>query len=88
MKLSDYGIVPEHKDLAGIPARVTAVHRDRYEIVTDRRDAIFHAVQTAQAGDVIVLAGKGHEDYQIFENNRHTHFDEREIVAEALNVLA
>lgn len=58
------------------------------DVVTDRRDAIFHAVRTAEKGDVIVLAGKGHEDYQIFENNRHTHFDEREIVAEALNVLA
>ena len=62
-----------------------AIPRD---VVTDRRDAIFHAVRTAEKGDVIVLAGKGHEDYQIFENNRHTHFDEREIVAEALNVLA
>lgn len=59
-----------------------------HDVVTDRRDAIFHAVRTAEKGDVIVLAGKGHEDYQIFENNRHTHFDEREIVADALNALA
>jgi len=59
-----------------------------YEAVTDRREAIFHAVKTAQKGDVIVLAGKGHEDYQIFENNRTVHFDEREIVADALNTLA
>lgn len=58
------------------------------EVVTDRRDAIIHAVKTAHTGDVIVLAGKGHEDYQIFENNRTIHFDEREIVAEALNTLA
>ena len=34
------------------------------EVVIERREAIFHAVQTAKAGDVIVLAGKGHEDYQ------------------------
>ncbi len=59
-----------------------------YDVVVDRREAIFHAVQTAQAGDVIVLAGKGHEDYQIFENNRTVHFDEREIVADALHTLA
>ncbi len=58
------------------------------DTVADRRDAIFHAVRTAQTGDVIVLAGKGHEDYQIFENNRTVHFDEREIVAEALAALA
>ncbi len=58
------------------------------EVVVDRREAIFHAVQTAKAGDVIVLAGKGHEDYQIFENNRTVHFDEREITADALKTLA
>ncbi len=58
-----------------------------YDVVTDRAEAIAHALQIAQKGDVIVLAGKGHEDYQIFENNRHTHFDEREVVAEALQKL-
>ena len=82
---------PRDEDPDAIIADVVAGLADSavpYEIVTDRRDAIFHAVQTAQAGDVIVLAGKGHEDYQIFENNRHTHFDEREIVADALKTLA
>lgn len=59
-----------------------------YEVVIDRKDAIFHAVRTAKPGDVIVLAGKGHEDYQIFENNRTVHFDEREIAADALKTLA
>ncbi len=59
-----------------------------YETITDRREAIFHGCAIAQPGDVLVLAGKGHEDYQIFENNRHIHFDEREIVAEALAQLA
>ena len=58
-----------------------------YEVVVDRREAITHALKTAEAGDVIVLAGKGHEDYQIFANNYHTHFDEREVVADALKEL-
>ena len=58
-----------------------------YDVVTDRREAIAHALQTAQPGDVIVLAGKGHEDYQIFANGEHTHFDEREVVAEALAAM-
>ena len=35
-------------------------------------------------GDIIVLAGKGHEDYQILKDNVHIHFDEREIVKDAL----
>ena len=58
-----------------------------YDIVTDRREAIMHALETAESGDIIVLAGKGHEDYQVLENDVHIHFDEREIVAECLKKL-
>ncbi len=58
-----------------------------YDVVTDRREAIYHSLKTAQKGDVIVLAGKGHEDYQILADNVHIHFDEREIVAEGLKLL-
>ncbi len=58
-----------------------------YEVVVDRREAIAHALKTAESGDVIVLAGKGHEDYQIFANHQYIHFDEREVVAEALKNL-
>lgn len=58
-----------------------------YDVVTDRREAIYHALKTAEKGDIIVLAGKGHEDYQILENNRHIHFDEREVVADGLKLL-
>ncbi len=56
--------------------------------ITDRRKAIFHAAAIARKGDVIVLAGKGHEDYQILAGNVHIHFDEREICAEALAALS
>ncbi|MBQ1537892.1 MAG: UDP-N-acetylmuramoyl-L-alanyl-D-glutamate--2,6-diaminopimelate ligase [Ruminococcus sp.] len=55
-----------------------------YTRITDRREAIFYAVRNARAGDVIVLAGKGHEDYQILAGGKKIHFDEREIVAQAL----
>lgn len=58
-----------------------------YDVVTDRRKAIYHALKIAEKGDIIVLAGKGHEDYQILENNRHIHFDEREVVADGLKLL-
>lgn len=59
-----------------------------YDRITDRRTAIFHAVRIAKKGDVIVLAGKGHEDYQVLKDNVHIHFDEREICAEALAALS
>lgn len=58
-----------------------------YDVVTDRREAIYHALKIAEKGDIIVLAGKGHEDYQILEGNRHIHFDEREVVADGLKML-
>lgn len=58
-----------------------------YEVIEDRKEAIFHAVQSAEDGDVIVLAGKGHEDYQVLKNNQHIHFDEREIVRMALDQI-
>ncbi len=55
--------------------------RDDFEIHSDRREAIFAALSIAQKGDVIVLAGKGHETYQEINHVKH-HMDEREIVAE------
>ena len=58
-----------------------------YDVVTDRREAIYHALKIAQKGDIIVLAGKGHEDYQILAGGEHIHFDEREIVAQGLALL-
>ena len=57
-----------------------------YDVVTDRRKAIYHALKIAEKGDIIVLAGKGHEDYQII-GEKKTHFDEREVVAEGLKLL-
>ncbi|MDE5853533.1 MAG: UDP-N-acetylmuramoyl-L-alanyl-D-glutamate--2,6-diaminopimelate ligase [Ruminococcus sp.] len=58
-----------------------------YDVVVDRKKAIFHGLQIAEKGDIIVLAGKGHEDYQILAGMKHIHFDEREIVAEGLKLL-
>lgn len=55
-----------------------------YITVPDRIKAIYKSLEIAEAGDVIVLAGKGHEDYQILKNNEHIHMDEREIVKEGL----
>ena len=58
-----------------------------YLVIPDRREAIFYAIQHAQKDDLIVLAGKGHEDYQVI-GTKEIHFDEREVVAEALAALS
>jgi UDP-N-acetylmuramoyl-L-alanyl-D-glutamate--2,6-diaminopimelate ligase len=54
-----------------------------YKMVPDRREAIELAVATAQKGDVVVIAGKGHEDYQII-GNQHIPFDDRKVSAELI----
>lgn len=58
-----------------------------YVTICDRREAIHWAIKNAEKDDVIVLAGKGHEDYQILAGGKKIHFDEREVVAEALAEL-
>ena len=58
-----------------------------YAIVPDRREAIFHAISKATAGDVVIIAGKGHENYQLIGSDKF-HFDDREVAREALDRLA
>lgn len=56
----------------------------RTECVTDRREAIRHAISSAKPGCVVLIAGKGHETYQEVCGVRH-HFDDREEVKDAFN---
>ena len=53
--------------------------------IVDRREAIRTACMMAQPGDVILVAGKGHEDYQIIQGVKH-HFDDHEIIKEAFGI--
>ncbi|MCI8601235.1 MAG: UDP-N-acetylmuramoyl-L-alanyl-D-glutamate--2,6-diaminopimelate ligase [Oscillospiraceae bacterium] len=57
-----------------------------YDVVVNRREAIYFALRQAKPGDTIVLAGKGNEDYQIIGHEKFP-FDERIIVAEALKEI-
>ncbi len=58
--------------------------RTRTLSIADRREAIRTAVALAHPGDVVLIAGKGHEDYQEIKGVKH-HFDDREVVREVLN---
>jgi len=88
---SDYVILtsdnPRSENPADIIAEMEAGVRQTscpYYKLANRREAIFEAVQMAQAGDNIILAGKGSEDYQEFENKRREPFDDARVAQEAL----
>ncbi|MDT8859124.1 UDP-N-acetylmuramoyl-L-alanyl-D-glutamate--2,6-diaminopimelate ligase [Alkalihalobacillus sp. MEB130] len=55
----------------------------RYEVVMDRAEAIKQAINEAEKDDIIVIAGKGHETYQIL-GNQTIHFDDREVARQAI----
>ena len=58
-----------------------------HERIADRRAAIFRAIELAAAGDIVLILGKGHEDYQIL-NTGKIHFDDREVALAAIDKLS
>lgn len=99
-RLADYVVItsdnPRSEDPEAICREIEAgllaqrqagdVAMQGYEVVVDRRQAIERAVSLAQPGDLVVVAGKGHETYQIFKD-RTVPFDDRQVVREALQGL-
>lgn len=91
--ISDYLIVtsdnPRTEDPSAIIADIVAGlegTKTPYTVIENRVEAIHWAIANAQAGDTILLAGKGHETYQILKSGT-IHLDEREVVADALATL-
>ncbi|MDD6227439.1 MAG: UDP-N-acetylmuramoyl-L-alanyl-D-glutamate--2,6-diaminopimelate ligase [Bacteroidales bacterium] len=72
--------------IADMKAGLTAADLPNTLCITDRREAIRAAIQMAQPGSVVLIAGKGHEPYQEVKGVRH-HFDDREEVTNAFNEL-
>ena len=58
----------------------------KYVVIPDRKEAIKYCIENAQDGDIVLLCGKGHEDYQEINGERHP-FDERVIISEILEEL-
>jgi UDP-N-acetylmuramoyl-L-alanyl-D-glutamate--2,6-diaminopimelate ligase len=54
-------------------------HWKNFEIIPDRKLAVFKALDLAQAGDIVMIAGKGHEQYQIVKNQR-LHYSDKATV--------
>jgi UDP-N-acetylmuramoyl-L-alanyl-D-glutamate--2,6-diaminopimelate ligase len=93
-RLSDLAIVtsdnPRSEEPEAIVAEVLAGVGDSETVAVeiDRRQAIARALGEAQPGDTVVIAGKGHEQGQEFENGRKVPFDDREVAREELRKLA
>lgn len=95
-RLSDYSVLTSDNPRTENPHFIISqieegvrrvVDRSRYSVIADRREAIGYALRMAQPEDVILIAGKGHETYQLI-NDQVLHFDDREVAGEILKELA
>ena len=89
-RMSDLSVITEdnsrNEDVMDIIADIEkglAKTNGKYIVIPDRTDAIRYCIENAQDGDIIVLAGKGHEDYQE-KNGIRTHYDEREVIRDII----
>ena len=84
-KYSDFSIITSDNSRSENPYKIIADIMEGFDIkkpfviIADRRQAIEYAIRTARRGDIILLCGKGHEDYEIDETGRHP-FSEKEII--------
>lgn len=92
-RLADYSILtsdnPRTEDPFDILRAVESGIRrtkGKYTVIENRREAIRHALETAREGDIVVLAGKGHETYQEINGIRHP-FDEKVVVQQLLDEI-
>ncbi len=84
-ELSDIAVITSdnprtEEPMSIIKEVIHGIEKDNYIIVENRREAIKKAMIMAKKDDVIVVAGKGHEDYQVLKD-KTIHFDEREVIA-------
>jgi len=94
--LSDYFVItsdnPRSENpveiISQIQAGINNSHSEGsdYELIPDRKSAIRRAIEMAKAGDMVMIAGKGHENYQILKSKR-IHFDDREVAREIIESM-
>jgi len=90
-ELSDYSVVTSDNPRSEDPRQIIkeiikGIKKDNYCVIEDRKSAVQKAISLAEAGDIVLLAGKGHEDYQVLKSGR-VHFDDREVARECLASL-
>jgi len=93
LELSDFAVLTSDNPRTEDPERIiedilkevpdTSRESQNHIVLLDRRQAIEHAIKNARSGDLVLIAGKGHENYQIL-NSETIHFDDREIATHAI----
>jgi len=76
-----------HQILMEMEAGISPTNKRKTLTIADRREAIKTACHLAKPGDIILIAGKGHEKYQEINGVRH-HFDDKEVLTEQLNLIS
>ena len=79
--------MPSYEDPQVIIDAVVAGMRDGYEVIQDRRSAIQTAIKNAAANDVVLVAGKGAENFQVTGDRREA-FVDAEVAAQALEAAS
>ena len=88
-QIADYSVITSDNPRTENPDEIikqivsNLPHDTKYVCISERRDAIHHAIASAKSGDVVVIAGKGHEDYQEINGKRFP-FDDRVIASDIL----
>ena len=90
-QLADFAIITNDNPRSEEPAEIIrdikrGISGDSYSVIQDRKQAIREVLQIAQPGDVVLVAGKGHENYQILKN-KTIPFDDCEAVKECLKSM-
>ena len=93
-ELADYFIITSDNPRMEQPMKIindieTGIKKNlkfKYEKICDRREAIKRAIEIYNDGDIILIAGKGHENYQIFAD-RTIYFDDVEVAREIISLL-
>ena len=91
-ELADYAIITSDNPRSEDPSAIindikSGINKDNYCIIPQRREAIIKSLSLAKSGDIILVAGKGHENYQILKD-KVVHFDDRQVIRECLKLMS
>jgi UDP-N-acetylmuramoyl-L-alanyl-D-glutamate--2,6-diaminopimelate ligase len=87
-EMADYAIITNDNPRSEDPAQIiedikAGINKNNFCVIPERMEAIRRSLSLAKSGDIVLVAGKGHEDYQVLKD-KTLHFDDREVVRQCL----